>query len=314
MAKKMHQEKLRGVQARLNFEGVNRGRPESPEYRNSEENTVFTRLYGKVKENKTSSVKPLTRIKHPTLHAEDTLESEDSEEETVNPIKENKNQALKNTTCRHPWLCQITKEIHKRSDGDSSHQAKRRELKEDFMQRFKSESRHVKGAPECMRISGFMHGITNPGLIKHLHNNIIKSVDEMMRETGNRKQSFDRKPDFRNQQRIERRRDKFTILTKSLKEILEIDKGKFKTPPPMTTQVEKQNNKKFCELHGEVRHSMDGCMHLKRKIEELIKAEKLSHVIKELKQNSGKVKAKVAKKGEALGKDKALAILMVQPW
>ncbi|GKB25091.1 hypothetical protein Tco_0864492 [Tanacetum coccineum] len=51
------------------------------------------------------------------------------------------------------------------------------ESTEDFMQRFKAESRHVKGAPECMRISGFMHGITNPELIKRLHDNDPKSVD-----------------------------------------------------------------------------------------------------------------------------------------
>ncbi|GJW87021.1 reverse transcriptase domain-containing protein [Tanacetum coccineum] len=57
------------------------------------------------------------------------------------------------------------------------------ESTEDFVQRFKTESRHVKGAPECMRIFGFMHGITNPELIKRLHENIPKSVDEMMRVT-----------------------------------------------------------------------------------------------------------------------------------
>ncbi|GKE50255.1 reverse transcriptase domain-containing protein, partial [Tanacetum coccineum] len=63
------------------------------------------------------------------------------------------------------------------------HHIKQREWEsmEDFVQRFKNESRHVKGAPECMRISGFMYGITNPKLIKRLHDNILKSVDEMMR-------------------------------------------------------------------------------------------------------------------------------------
>nr|GEY45301.1 reverse transcriptase domain-containing protein [Tanacetum cinerariifolium] len=50
-------------------------------------------------------------------------------------------------------------------------------------QRFKVESRHVKRTPKCMRIFGFMHGITNPRLIKHLHDNILKSMDEMMRAT-----------------------------------------------------------------------------------------------------------------------------------
>ncbi|GJZ33332.1 hypothetical protein Tco_0578768 [Tanacetum coccineum] len=41
----------------------------------------------------------------------------------------------------------------------------------------------VKGAPKCMKISGFMHGVTNPELIKRLHDKIPKSVDEMMRVT-----------------------------------------------------------------------------------------------------------------------------------
>ncbi|GJU46089.1 reverse transcriptase domain-containing protein [Tanacetum coccineum] len=190
---------------------------------------------------------------------------------------------------------------------------KEKESTEDFVQRFKAESRHVKGALECMRISGFMHRITNPERIKHLHDNISKSVDEMMRVTtsflrgevaasnqvrkktlsawkqqeAGRKQNFERRGDFRNQQRSERRRDKFTLLTKSPKEILALDKGKFKTPPPITP-VEKRNNNKLCEFHGEVEHNNDECMHPRRQIEELIKAGKLSHVIKELKQGSGK--------------------------
>ncbi|GJZ90125.1 hypothetical protein Tco_0662052 [Tanacetum coccineum] len=82
----------------------------------------------------------------------------------------------------------------------------------------------------------------------------------------------------------------------------------------MTTPVEKQNHAKFCEFHGEVRHNTDECMHLKKQIEEMLKAGKLSHLIKELKQNNGKEQPKAAKKGETSGKDKALAILMVQPW
>ncbi|GJS36829.1 reverse transcriptase domain-containing protein [Tanacetum coccineum] len=224
-------------------------------------------------------------------------------------------------------------EIHhiKQREGEST---------EDSVQRFKAESRHVKGALECMRISRFMQGITNPELIKRLHDNIPKSVDEMMRVTtaflrgevaasnqvrkktllawkqqeAGRKQNFKRMGDFRNQQRSERRRDKFTLLTKSLKEILALDKGKFKTPPPMTTPVEKRNNNKLCEFHREVGHNTNECMHLRRQIEELIKNGKLSHVIKELKQGSGKDQPKAAKKGETSGKDKPLAILMVQPW
>nr|GEU66184.1 reverse transcriptase domain-containing protein [Tanacetum cinerariifolium] len=82
-----------------------------------------------------------------------------------------------------------------------------------------------------MRISGFMHGITNPELIKCLHENILKSVEEMMRVTTTflkgkvaasnqarkkilptwkqketrRKQNLEKRGDIRNQQRSERR-------------------------------------------------------------------------------------------------------------
>nr|GEU80325.1 reverse transcriptase domain-containing protein [Tanacetum cinerariifolium] len=42
------------------------------------------------------------------------------------------------------------------------------ESTEDVIRRYKLESRDVKGAPECMRIFGFLHGITNPELIKRL--------------------------------------------------------------------------------------------------------------------------------------------------
>ncbi|GJY31826.1 reverse transcriptase domain-containing protein [Tanacetum coccineum] len=118
----------------------------------------------------------------------------------------------------------------------------------------------------------------------------------------------------KHQRKIQAKQDRFTLLIKTPKEILALDKGKFKPPPPMTTLVEKRNASKFCEFHGEVGHTTDECMHLKRQIEEMLKAEKLSHLIKELKQNNGKDQTKTSKKGETSGKDKSLAILMVQPW
>nr|GEX02534.1 reverse transcriptase domain-containing protein [Tanacetum cinerariifolium] len=99
-------------------------------------------------------------------------------------------------------------------------------------------------------------------LIKRLHDKILKLVDEMMRVTtaflrgevaassrerkkslpswkqqeARQKQNFN-KEGFRNQQRSEGKQDMFIILTKTPKEILALDKGKFKPPPPMTTPV-----------------------------------------------------------------------------
>nr|GEW15511.1 reverse transcriptase domain-containing protein [Tanacetum cinerariifolium] len=67
-------------------------------------------------------------------------------------------------------------EIHniKQRDGETI---------EDFMERFKIETGRMKGAPECMRISGFMHGVNNPELTKRLNEHVPKTMKEMMIST-----------------------------------------------------------------------------------------------------------------------------------
>ncbi|GKB22233.1 hypothetical protein Tco_0856156 [Tanacetum coccineum] len=55
---------------------------------------------------------------------------------------------------------------------------------------------------------------------------------------------------------------------------------------------------------GEVGHNTDECNILWKQIEDMLKAGKLSHIIRELKQNSGKEQPK--KKGETSGKEKPL--------
>ncbi|GJU03004.1 hypothetical protein Tco_1113342 [Tanacetum coccineum] len=64
-------------------------------------------------------------------------------------------------------------EIHniKQRDGETI---------EDFMERFIVKTRRIKGAPECMRISGFMHGVNNPELTKRLNEHVPKTMEEMM--------------------------------------------------------------------------------------------------------------------------------------
>ncbi|GJX06170.1 hypothetical protein Tco_0194102 [Tanacetum coccineum] len=129
---------------------------------------------------------------------------------------------------------------------------------------------------------------------------------------GGHRQNFKKGGGFRSQHKTEKRPDRFTLLTKTPKEILALEKGKFKIPPPMTIPVEKRNANKFCEFHGEVGHNTDECNHLRKQIEDMLKAGKLSHIIRELKQNSGKEQPK--KKGETSGKEKPQAILMIQSW
>ncbi|GJY52581.1 reverse transcriptase domain-containing protein [Tanacetum coccineum] len=79
----------------------------------------------------------------------------------------------------------------------------------------------------------------------------------------------------------------------------------------MVTPVDKRSSNKFCEFHNDKGHSTDECMQLKKQIEELVKAGKLSHFIKEIREDRDKLKNR---KKEAPAKEKAAAIYMIQPW
>ncbi|GJU33003.1 hypothetical protein Tco_1176592 [Tanacetum coccineum] len=197
-------------------------------------------------------------------------------------------------------------EIHhiKQRDGEST---------EDFMERYKEEVLDVEGAPKCMKISGFMHGITHPELIKRevaaFSHGRKKAPTTWKQPEGGNKPSF--KKGFKNKHRSDRKPDRFSLLTKTPKEIFALEKGKFKAPPPMVTPAEKRDPNKYCEFHADTGHSTDECMQLRKQIDEMIKAGKLSQFIKELKQND---KPKAPKKGDTTGKERPLAILMIQPW
>ncbi|GJR98792.1 reverse transcriptase domain-containing protein [Tanacetum coccineum] len=184
-------------------------------------------------------------------------------------------------------------EIHhiKQRDGEST---------EDFMERYMTEVLDVEGAPECMIISWGSCSIQSRP---------EKSIFIMETVRGGNKPNF--KKSFKNKQRPDHKQDRFSLLTKTPKEIFALEKGKFKAPPPMVTLVEKRDPNKYCEFHSDTGHSTDECMQLRKQIDEMIKAEKLSQFIKELKQND---KTKAPKKREASGKDKPLTILMIQPW
>ncbi|GJZ50830.1 hypothetical protein Tco_0605345 [Tanacetum coccineum] len=64
-------------------------------------------------------------------------------------------------------------EIHniKQRDGETL---------EDFMECFKVEIGRMKGASECMRIFGFMHGVNNLELTKHLNVHVPNTMEEMV--------------------------------------------------------------------------------------------------------------------------------------
>ncbi|GJZ53528.1 reverse transcriptase domain-containing protein [Tanacetum coccineum] len=89
---------------------------------------------------------------------------------------------------------------------------------------------------------------------------------------GGNKPSF--KKGFKNKHMPERKPDRFSLLTKTLKEIFALEKGKFEAPPPMVTPVDKRDPNKYCEFHADISHSTDECMQLRKQIDEMIKAGK----------------------------------------
>ncbi|GJV26329.1 reverse transcriptase domain-containing protein [Tanacetum coccineum] len=100
---------------------------------------------------------------------------DDLPQESINRYDDLKKAFLENYLQQKKCIKDLV-EIHniKQRDGESM---------KEFVRRYKLECKDVKGAPKGMKISGFMHGITNPELIKRLHDQILKSLDEMMRVT-----------------------------------------------------------------------------------------------------------------------------------
>ncbi|GJS39613.1 reverse transcriptase domain-containing protein [Tanacetum coccineum] len=114
-----------------------------------------------------------------------------------------------------------------------------REMIEEFIERFKVKTGRMKGALECMKISGFMHGVNNPKLTKRLNERVPKTLEERMTTTTafirgetaaaskkkvhtpwkphdqSKRHTSEQRSDFRNQPRDGRGSNKFTPLNRT---------------------------------------------------------------------------------------------------
>ncbi|GJS79706.1 reverse transcriptase domain-containing protein [Tanacetum coccineum] len=214
---KAQQEKLKAVKARLNFEETLRhsesgtpirrrdlkerlgpryvrGRSGSPEPRRGRSESPKKKGFGKENGVQNVGKRPRGSLKdfqsaakterwamptwchmfNSTLTGNARVWFDDLPKETIDSYDDLKKAFLENYLQQKKCI-QDPVEIHNIMQRD-------RESTEEFVRRYNLECRDVKGAPECMKISGFMHGITNPELIKRLHDKILKSVDEMMRK------------------------------------------------------------------------------------------------------------------------------------
>nr|GFA10396.1 reverse transcriptase domain-containing protein [Tanacetum cinerariifolium] len=82
------------------------------------------------------------------------------------------------------------------------------------------------------------------------------------------------------------RKDTFTPLTKTLKEILTMESVYFPEPPPLIKTPKKQNMNKLCDYHGDRGHNTNDCYQLKKKIKEAVASVKLAHLVKDIRRNN----------------------------
>ncbi|GJR28077.1 hypothetical protein Tco_1104309 [Tanacetum coccineum] len=121
-----------------------------------------------------------------------------------------------------------------RRDTESCHQSSHLRATESVSERYynkRASSRRMEELSESEGSAG--------GEVAASNRERKKSFPSWKQQKAGQKQNF-KKGSFRNQQRPERKQVRFTLLTKTPKEILALDKGKFKTAMPMTTPVEKK--------------------------------------------------------------------------
>ncbi|GJT77492.1 hypothetical protein Tco_1044217 [Tanacetum coccineum] len=82
------------------------------------------------------------------------------------------------------------------------------------------------------------------------------------------------------------RRDTFTPLTKTPKEILAMESVNFPPPPPLVGTPEKQNLNKLCDYHRDRGHNTNDFYHLKKQIEDDVALGKLAHLVKDIRQGN----------------------------
>nr|GEW31445.1 reverse transcriptase domain-containing protein [Tanacetum cinerariifolium] len=179
-------------------------------------------------------------------------------------------------------------------------------LKVAFLAYFMQQKKYVKdlGAPECMRISEFMHGVTNPELTNRLNEHVPKTMEEMMITTT----AFIRGEVAA----ASKKKGHVSWKAQDQSKRQNLEKG----PTSGVTQRKKRGLTgsppyKDTERNPRGRSNTDECMQLKKQIEELVRAGKLSHLIKEIWQ--GRDQSKIGKKETAV-KDKPATIYMVQSW
>ncbi|GKA56208.1 hypothetical protein Tco_0755280 [Tanacetum coccineum] len=138
------------------------------------------------------------------------------------------------------------------------------------MERFKVEIGRMKGALKCMRIFGFMHGVNNLELRKRLNEHVPKTMEEMMITTT----AF-----IRGKAAATGKKKGHTSWRTQAP-----SKACFKSESTLSHQGKDGGLASLLPYKNTQRNPHDRSRKLKKQIEELVRAGKLSHLIKEIKQ------------------------------
>nr|GEZ17118.1 hypothetical protein [Tanacetum cinerariifolium] len=151
-----------------------------------------------------------------------------------------------------------------------------KDLKAAFLAYFMQQKKYVKDPVKIHNIKK-KDGETKTSwneLTKRLNEHVPKTMEEMMITTI----AFIRgEAAAANKKKVTHHEEHRTNQSEKLQK-----KGKFQSPPPMVTPVEKRSSNKFCDFHNDKGYSTDECMQLQKQIEELARAGKLSPGIKEI--------------------------------
>nr|GEU65508.1 reverse transcriptase domain-containing protein [Tanacetum cinerariifolium] len=82
------------------------------------------------------------------------------------------------------------------------------------------------------------------------------------------------------------RKDDFTPLTKTPKEILSMESISFLEPPPLIRTPKKQNLNKFCDYHREKGYNTNDYYQLRKQIKEAVASRELAYLVKDICQNN----------------------------
>ncbi|GJU39236.1 reverse transcriptase domain-containing protein [Tanacetum coccineum] len=226
---KVHQEKLQGVQMRLTYGDApaQEGQPKTQTIEGRKQETLSeVMLHALVKDREKSKESGMrlmekTACNPPELRKLTSLRASMNEADTGSPNQKNKNPLIRSArvwfetlppesidsyvVLRKVFLRNFLQQRKYIKDPIEIHHIKQKEGEstEAFMERFKAESMHVNGAPECMRLVDEMMSMTTTflrGEVVVANQSRKRAPPAWKHHEASHKASFDKQPDFKNKQ------------------------------------------------------------------------------------------------------------------